>query len=307
MATLYSETFTARPDGPLGAPWVLTGPSQLYVAGGLVTLAGAATNGYADLDLHGQANTISAEWAFMTGTPNPTVCLISHNEAQFVGANMRLHIVCTPSALEVQLRQNDGAFEDLLTPDQGGPVYEPVGGFAVGQLVGLVVGITGDTAVITAPDGSVHTVTDPRIASMGGGHVVLQVIRAAGTDPVGEWYSIDVEGTPDPMARTAVNSVPASWQSSADVFENMDLTGGTASDATNGNTTPNNGQVLLYVTASAADTLHVNRPEIGVLNIPLASGATRLLGRFEVDQYGEAIEWNAAATTKVLPVQLVEL
>jgi hypothetical protein len=109
------------------------------------------------------------------------------------------------------------------------------------------------------------------------------------------------------MARTNVNAAQAAWQSSADILANMDLSGGSASDASNGNTTPNNGQVLLFVTASAADTVHVVQPEgAGPANFAIANGGMRMLGRFEVDRFGENIEWNALATTKVLPIQLVE-
>lgn len=111
------------------------------------------------------------------------------------------------------------------------------------------------------------------------------------------------------MARTPVASVPFLGQGSADAYASMDLTGGTATDATNGNSTPNNGSVYLFVTTSAADaTFTIRKPEEAAGQVEnLANGAMRMLGPFRTDIYGDHIEWNGLATSKVLPIQMVEL
>jgi hypothetical protein len=301
VATLHSETFNTRPDGPLGAPWVLTGVDQLTVVGGFVTLAGTDTNGYADLTLNGTPTTIMADWVFLPGTPNPTVCLINHGEDPFSGANMRLHIVITPQALEVQLRVDDEVpFEDLLDP----PVYEFETPLPTSGLLGIVVGIDGDTATIVAPDGATLTATDPRLASMPGNHVAIQVIRTAGTDPVGEWYSIDIEGTPAMAAPTHVNPA-GTLNDQPGVAAQVHLAAATAVDATNGNTTPNNGLLYLYVSATAADaTFTVVRPELPDQAYSIPVGGLDILGPFEVDEFGPDLVWHGLATTSVRPVQL---
>jgi len=111
------------------------------------------------------------------------------------------------------------------------------------------------------------------------------------------------------MARTNINSVPFIGQGSADSYESMDLSGGTATDAVNGNSTANNGSLYLFVTTSAADaTFTIRKPEEAAGQVEnLANGAIRWLGPFRTDIYGDHVEWTGLATTKVLPVQMVEL
>jgi hypothetical protein len=109
------------------------------------------------------------------------------------------------------------------------------------------------------------------------------------------------------MALTHVNAVPFLAESSADVFENMDMSGGTVCDATNGNYTENNGSLLLFVTATATDGLVITLPELPDRTVPLVNGSMRFLGKFEADQYGPTVQWKGLATTKVLPVQFAEL
>jgi hypothetical protein len=86
----------------------------------------------------------------------------------------------------------------------------------------------------------------------------------------------------------------------------VDLGAGHATDATNGNVADNNGLVMLYVTATAADaTFSVKRPEgpAQAYNIAV-TGHLYVLGPFEVDEFGPSINWTGLATTTVRVAQL---
>jgi hypothetical protein len=94
---------------------------------------------------------------------------------------------------------------------------------------------------------------------------------------------------------------------SPDIVGITDLTvGGGAADITNGNSVANNGSVLLYITATATDTVNVARPGEGNNEaIPVVSGSAILAGYFEPDLYGETLFYKAGAvTTHIVPVQL---
>lgn len=90
-----------------------------------------------------------------------------------------------------------------------------------------------------------------------------------------------------------------------------DLGAGTAADATNGNSTPNNGATILVCLGTAADTVVVTRPEEGSSNAAsqaIVANHLSFMGPFETDIYGPTLNYKAGATTtKVWPVQLAEL
>jgi hypothetical protein len=106
------------------------------------------------------------------------------------------------------------------------------------------------------------------------------------------------------MAATHVNAA-GTLNDQPGVAALVDLGAGTAVDAANGNTTPNNGELELYVTATAADaTFTVQRPEgpDEVFNIATV-GHLYVLGPFETDEFGPDLVWTGLATTTVRPVQ----
>lgn len=91
----------------------------------------------------------------------------------------------------------------------------------------------------------------------------------------------------------------------------VDLTTGTAADATNGNSTPNNGKVrlLLQNTAASSETVTVTRSELvdgaalPTRSVVIAANKTVLVGPFQTDVYGSSLQYKAGlATTKVIPV-----
>jgi hypothetical protein len=90
-----------------------------------------------------------------------------------------------------------------------------------------------------------------------------------------------------------------------------DLGAGTAADATNGNSTPNNGSLVLFILGTATDTVTVTRPEEATADAaPIAVTANHLevAGPFELDLYGATLAYKAGATTtKIWPVQIADL
>jgi hypothetical protein len=90
-----------------------------------------------------------------------------------------------------------------------------------------------------------------------------------------------------------------------------DLGAGTASDITNGNSTPNNGSVVLFILGTATDTVTVSKPEESVGDAePIAVVANHLetAGPFELDVYGPTLNYKAGAvTTKIWAVQVTDL
>ena len=107
------------------------------------------------------------------------------------------------------------------------------------------------------------------------------------------------------MAATAVNIV-ATLNDQPGIAAMVDCGAGTAVDAANGNSCPNNGLVELYVTATAADAAFtVIRPEGPDAVYDIATvGHLYVLGPFETDEFGATLEWHGLATTTVRPVQL---
>jgi hypothetical protein len=92
-------------------------------------------------------------------------------------------------------------------------------------------------------------------------------------------------------------------------FGITDLSTGSAADATNGNATANNGSLLLFITATATDTVTVTRPEESSGEvIHVVNGSALMAGPFETDLYGGTVAYKAGATTtKILPVQMPDL
>lgn len=85
----------------------------------------------------------------------------------------------------------------------------------------------------------------------------------------------------------------------------VDLGAGHTLDATNGNHTENNGQLELYVTATAADAnFTVVRPEAPDAVYPISS-TTHLyvLGPFDITEFGADLQFKGLATTTVRVVQ----
>jgi hypothetical protein len=91
----------------------------------------------------------------------------------------------------------------------------------------------------------------------------------------------------------------------------LDLTDGVPADATNGNTTPNDGRVRLIVqnTGTATDTIAVTRTEtvdgasLPARSITVAAGKTVLVGPFDPTVFSSALQYKAGATTtNFLPV-----
>lgn len=91
-----------------------------------------------------------------------------------------------------------------------------------------------------------------------------------------------------------------------------DVTNGTVADATNGNTTPNNGRMRLLIqnTGASPDTVNVTRTEtvdgatVPVRAITVAAGKDVLTAPFPVLVFGSTLQYKAgAATTKFIPIQ----
>ncbi len=106
------------------------------------------------------------------------------------------------------------------------------------------------------------------------------------------------------MAATNINSLPFGVESLGEVASN-DYGTGSAADATNGNSTANNGSLCLFVLGTAADSIVVTRPEGGTETLTVAANHLHNFGPFEVDEYGPTLNYKAAAaTTKIWPVQV---
>lgn len=101
---------------------------------------------------------------------------------------------------------------------------------------------------------------------------------------------------PTPVVAVSVDQSPG-------VAADVDVTTGTAIDATNGNSTPNNGAVRLLVTSAAADTVIIVRPEEPDDSRAFLANKKRLIGPFEPDLYGDPLVWHGAATTTVVAIQ----
>lgn len=109
------------------------------------------------------------------------------------------------------------------------------------------------------------------------------------------------------MVQTPIASQPFGVEDLGEMAIN-DLGAGSAADATNGNSTPNNGSLVLLVLATVADTIVVTRPEEGSANAapaPIAANHLTTVGPFETDLYGTTLGYKAGlVTTKVWPVQV---
>lgn len=108
------------------------------------------------------------------------------------------------------------------------------------------------------------------------------------------------------MAATRLNT-DATLNVQPDIAAQVDLGAGHTLDATNGNVTANNGLVMLYVSATAADaTFTVVRPEgpDPVYNIA-STTHTYVLGPFATDEFGPDLAFKGLATTSVRVVQLL--
>jgi hypothetical protein len=109
------------------------------------------------------------------------------------------------------------------------------------------------------------------------------------------------------VAQTPIASQPFGVEDLGEMAIN-DLGSGTAADATNGNSTPNNGSLVLLVLGTAADTLTITRPEessADAASVTVVANHLMTFGPFEVDLYGPTLGYKAGATTtKVWPVQV---
>lgn len=108
------------------------------------------------------------------------------------------------------------------------------------------------------------------------------------------------------MAPTAIAAPDATIADQPMVAGLLDLGAGHAVDAVNGNSTPNNGLLFLYVTCTAADaTFTVHRPEgpeNEVFDIATVGHLYRL-GPFDPTEFGHDLVWTGLATTTVRIVQ----
>lgn len=112
------------------------------------------------------------------------------------------------------------------------------------------------------------------------------------------------------MAATPIAALPFGVEALGEVNVN-DLGAGSAADATNGNSTPNNGSLVLFFLGTAADTITVTRPEGAAGDaevITVTANHLENAGPFEVDIYGATLAYKAGATTtKIWPVQVADL
>lgn len=233
MAVLLNHQFALDADGPPPAPWVLTGanidssPGLLRVDSGFLHLTSGHTNGYAQRDLGGQAEQLTAMFVFGDEGPGEypddpgsmpvaTICLINcgrTDDGVFDRLNMRMHLVMSPTNFVWQIREDGGEFEtvwskawprdaaqkqewvDLGIPDVPDPLPR-------NTPLGLIVIVNNSTVTMQMPDASGATFSDPRIATMPRDTAVVQVIRGLGTWPEGRWSFVTVNGTavaPEPV------------------------------------------------------------------------------------------------------------
>jgi hypothetical protein len=167
--------WTVKPDGPLpaagdeGRPFIvrLSGPDHPpRLSGGTLVAdlpqANAAT--YLDQDLGAPVRRLGAEFAFGPGTANGSLCLAAWSGSlppPTSSLAAHCHLVVTPDhwiygvAVGGQLVTLANQAYSRPLPQDGSPLRAELT-------------IAGTTATCLLPDGSTHTVTDGRIASIPG-------------------------------------------------------------------------------------------------------------------------------------------
>lgn len=173
------DDFSRHADGPLdgkapllGPAWKTTGATPTTIEAGRATATGYGY-AYATLPEAPSALTCEVEWENSAGGGAPMTMNWSPTNATLDLGNL-LHLNFSATAFNLTVRQDGGAFDELLVGKWDTPMID-------GQVYRVSTAVQGRRITVYGPNGEIRSASDPRVKLLHGGNVFWEPVTVSGS------------------------------------------------------------------------------------------------------------------------------